>query len=145
MADDGRMCLSNKAAQRELRGIALARKAWLFAGSDRGGERAALMLMLIHTAKLNDVDPKPGSPTCWPADLPLIDPAPDGLSPRRCHLSSERLARRSLVRAHADAVSGFGFGPIGLSTGRCHLRRLARERVGPTASIRYAHTNLRPF
>jgi len=38
---DGRICLSNNAAERTLRGIALGRKAWLFAGSDRGGERAA--------------------------------------------------------------------------------------------------------
>ena len=38
--EDGRICLSNNAAERELRGIALGRKSWLFAGSDRGGERA---------------------------------------------------------------------------------------------------------
>ena len=56
--DDGGICLSNNAAERELRGIALGRKSWLFAGSDRGGERAAVMLTLIHTAKLNDVDPQ---------------------------------------------------------------------------------------
>ena len=56
--DDGRICLSNNAAERELRGIALGRKSWLFAGSDRGGDRAAVMLTLIHTAKLNDVDPQ---------------------------------------------------------------------------------------
>ena len=56
--DDGRICLSNNAAERELRGIALGRKSWLFAGSDRGGERAAVMLTLIQTAKLNDVDPQ---------------------------------------------------------------------------------------
>jgi transposase len=62
--DDGRICLSNNAAERELRGIALGRKSWLFAGSDRGGERAAVMLTLIHTAKLNDVDPK-----AWLADV----------------------------------------------------------------------------
>jgi hypothetical protein len=49
--DDGRICLSNNAAERELRG---GRKSWLFAGSDRGGERAAVMLTLIQTAKLND-------------------------------------------------------------------------------------------
>src|SRR5260370_6832550 len=55
---DGRICLSNNAAERALRGIALGRKAWLFAGSDRGGERAAVMLTLIQTAKLNDVDPQ---------------------------------------------------------------------------------------
>jgi transposase len=62
--DDGRICLSNNAAERELRGIALGRKSWLFAGSDRGGERAAIMLTLIHTAKLNDVDPQ-----TWLADV----------------------------------------------------------------------------
>ena len=56
--EDGRICLSNNAAERELRGIALGRKSWLFAGSDRGGERAAIILTLIHTAKLNDVDPQ---------------------------------------------------------------------------------------
>jgi transposase len=62
--DDGRICLSNNAAERELRGIALGRKSWLFVGSDRGGERAAVMLTLIQTAKLNDVDPQ-----AWLADV----------------------------------------------------------------------------
>src|SRR6266700_2127787 len=62
--DDGRICLSNNAAERALRGIALGRKSWLFAGSDRGGERAAVMLTLIQTARLNDVDPQ-----AWLADL----------------------------------------------------------------------------
>jgi transposase len=62
--DDGRICLSNNAAERALRGIALGRKAWLFAGSDRGGERAAIMFTLIQTAKLNDVDPQ-----AWLADV----------------------------------------------------------------------------
>jgi IS66 C-terminal element/Transposase IS66 family len=57
-------CLSNNAAERVLRGIALGRKSWLFAGSDRGGERAAIMLTLIHTAKLSDVDPQ-----AWFADV----------------------------------------------------------------------------
>jgi transposase len=56
--DDGRICLSNNAAERALRGIALGRKAWLFAGSDRGGQRAAVMCTLIQTAKLNHVDPQ---------------------------------------------------------------------------------------
>jgi len=41
--DDGRICLSNNAAERALRGIALGRKSWLFCGSDRGGDRAAMM------------------------------------------------------------------------------------------------------
>jgi transposase len=61
---DGRICLSNNAAERALRGIALGRKAWLFAGSDRGGDRAAAMYSLIITAKLNNVDPR-----AWLADV----------------------------------------------------------------------------
>jgi transposase len=56
--DDGRVCLSNNAAERGLRGIALGRKSWLFAGSDRGGMRAAVMYSLIVTAKMNDIDPQ---------------------------------------------------------------------------------------
>jgi len=56
--DDGRICLSNNAAERALRGIALGRKSWLFAGSDRGGQRAAAMYSLIVTAKMNDIDPQ---------------------------------------------------------------------------------------
>ena len=62
--DDGRICLTNNAAERALRGLALGRKAWLFAGSDRGGERAALLYGLIVTTKLNDVDPQ-----AWLADV----------------------------------------------------------------------------
>jgi len=56
--DDGRICLTNNAAERAIRGIALGRRAWLFAGSDRGGERAAAMFTLIETAKFNGVDPQ---------------------------------------------------------------------------------------
>ncbi len=62
--DDGRICLTNNAAERALRGVALGRKARLFAGSDRGGERAAFMYTLIGTAKLNDIDPQ-----TWLADV----------------------------------------------------------------------------
>jgi transposase len=56
--EDGRVCLSNNAAERGLRGVALGRRAWLFCGSDRGGQRAATMYGLIVTAKMNDVDPQ---------------------------------------------------------------------------------------
>jgi transposase len=56
--DDGRICLSNNAAERALRGIALGRKSWLFCGSDRGGQRAAILYSLIVSAKLNDIDPQ---------------------------------------------------------------------------------------
>jgi transposase len=62
--EDGRVCLTNNAAERGLRGIALGRKSWLFAGSDRGGQRAAMMYSLIVTAKMNDVDPQ-----AWLADV----------------------------------------------------------------------------
>ena len=56
--DDGRICLTNNAAERALRGIALGRKSWLFAGSDRGGQRAAVMYSLIVSAKMNNIDPQ---------------------------------------------------------------------------------------
>ncbi len=56
--NDGRVCLSNNAAERGLRGIALGRKSWLFCGSDRGGIRAAAMYSLIITAKMNGIDPQ---------------------------------------------------------------------------------------
>jgi transposase len=62
--DDGRVCLSNNAAERALRGIALGRRSWMFCGSDRGGQRAAAMYSLIVTAKMNDVDPQ-----AWLADV----------------------------------------------------------------------------
>ncbi len=62
--DDGRICVSNNAAERALRGIALGRKSWLFCGSDRGGGRAAVMYSLIVTARMNDVDPQ-----AWLADV----------------------------------------------------------------------------
>jgi transposase len=62
--DDGRICLTNNAAERALRGFALGRKSWLFAGSDRGADRAAVMATLIISAKLNDIDPQ-----AWLADV----------------------------------------------------------------------------
>jgi len=62
--DDGRLCMSNNAAEREIRAVALGRKNWTFAGSDEGGHRAAAIYTLIQTAKLNDVDPQ-----AWLADV----------------------------------------------------------------------------
>jgi hypothetical protein len=61
---DGRACITNNAAERALRGVCLGRKSWLFCGSDRGGQRAAIMYSLIGTAKLNNVDPQ-----AWLADV----------------------------------------------------------------------------
>src|SRR5437660_5463459 len=62
--DNGRICLSNNAAERALRGIALGRRSWLFAGSDRGAQRTVAMYSLIVTAKMNDADPQ-----AWLADV----------------------------------------------------------------------------
>ena len=62
--DDGRLCMSNNAAERELRAIAVGRRNWTFAGSDEGGRRAAAIYTLIATAKLNDIDPQ-----AWLADV----------------------------------------------------------------------------
>ena len=61
--EDGRVCLTNNAAERALRGVALGRKSWLFAGSERGGHRAAFMYSLIGSAKMNGIDPQ-----AWLAD-----------------------------------------------------------------------------
>jgi transposase len=85
--DDGRICLTNNAAERALRCIPLGRKAWLFCGSDRGGQRAAVIYTLIQTAKLNDIDPQ-----AWLADvLARIADHPatrlDDLLPWNWHLS----------------------------------------------------------
>jgi transposase len=62
--DDGRLCMTNNAAERELRAIAVGRRNWTFAGSDEGGRRAAALYTLIATAKLNDLDPQ-----AWLADV----------------------------------------------------------------------------
>jgi transposase len=62
--DDGRLCMSNNAAERGVRPIAIGRKNWTFAGSDHGGHRAAAIYTLIETAKLNDVDPQ-----AWLTDI----------------------------------------------------------------------------
>jgi hypothetical protein len=65
LLDDGRVCLSSNAAERALRGVAVGRRNWTFAGSDAGRCRAAAVYTLIETCKMDDVDPKPGSLTCW--------------------------------------------------------------------------------
>jgi len=56
--DDGRLALDNNPAERALRGVAIGRKNYLFAGSDAGGRRAATMYSLIETAKLSGINPQ---------------------------------------------------------------------------------------
>jgi transposase len=62
--EDGKICLTNNAAERALRCVAVGRRNWTFCGSDRGGERAAAIYGLVTTAKLNDIDPE-----AWLADV----------------------------------------------------------------------------
>jgi transposase len=71
--DDGTLEIDNNIAERAIRGLAVGRKNWLFAGSDTGGQRAAAIYSLIETAKLNDINPE-----AWLADiLPRIDDHPN--------------------------------------------------------------------
>ena len=101
--DDGRICLSNNAAERAMRSPAIGRKAWLFAGSDRGGQRAAMLYGLIVTAKLNDVDPQ-----AWLADvLARIADLHAGQPPRRTsalELEGRRSGGCSRVTAQRNKV-----------------------------------------
>ena len=62
--EDGRICLTNNAAECALRPLCLGRRSWLFAGSDRGSMRATAVYTLIGTARLNDIDPQ-----AWLADV----------------------------------------------------------------------------
>lgn len=55
--DDGKIEIDNNSAERALRSVAVGRKNWLFAGSDKGGETAANIYSLIETAKLNNINP----------------------------------------------------------------------------------------
>jgi Transposase IS66 family len=140
--DDGRICLTNNAAERALRGIAIGRRAWLFAGSDRGGERAAAMFTLIETAKLNTSIRRLGSPmysagsmitrlpgyrSCCPGigkcpspTPPLPDPtrprcSPDAygvVAPCRSSVSATRSQGNSSMRARIVAKSSAARGRV---------------------------------
>jgi transposase len=55
---DGRLEISNNAAERAIRPLAIGRKNWLFSGSDTGGERAAIIYTIVETAKLNSLEPE---------------------------------------------------------------------------------------
>jgi transposase len=55
--DDGRIEIDNNTAERAIRPVVLGRVNWLFAGSLRAGQRAAAIMSLIGSAKMNDLDP----------------------------------------------------------------------------------------
>ncbi len=93
-ADDGRIEIDNNAAERSIRGIALGRKNWLFAGSDTGGERAAAVYSLIATCKLNGIDPKPISALSSPKSL-IIDQSRGRTAP--VELGKQPTPRRSRI------------------------------------------------
>jgi transposase len=90
---DGRLEISNNAAERAIRPLALGRKNWIFAGSDSGGERAAAIYTLIETAKLNSLDPEAYLREVFSriADHPInriADLLPWNLSPRSATLAA---------------------------------------------------------
>jgi transposase len=90
--DDGRLCMSNNAAERELRAVAVGRRNWTFAGSDEGGRRAAAIYTLIATAKLNDLDPQ-----AWLADV--LARLPDHRAKRIHELLPWNWRRHSIAQA----------------------------------------------
>jgi transposase len=63
--------MTNNAAEREPRAIAIGRHNWTFAGSDEGGRPAAVLYTLIAMAKHNDVDPQRLARRCPGADAGL--------------------------------------------------------------------------
>ena len=122
--EDGRICLTNNAAERALRGLALGRKSWLFAGSERGAERAAVMYTLIQTAKLNGIDPQ-----AWLADvLSRMAETPQNSARRAPTLELD--VRSSFARRRVTAALGgglpFSFHPL-LS---CRARAICRGALG---------------
>ena len=110
--DDGRICTTNNAAERALRPLCLGRRSWLFAGSDRGGRRAAAMYTLIGTARLNNVDPQ-----AWLADALGRTAGSTNSSPGTAFPS------RGSIKPHRPASSP------GTSAGRSFLKRQALNPI----------------
>ena len=83
--EDGWICLSNNAAERALRGVALGRRSWLFCGSDRGGQRAAAMYTLIGRLLLSIFFAPGSTAVIWRVFVHITDPivrAVGAVSPR---------------------------------------------------------------
>jgi transposase len=103
---DGRLCMSNNAAERAVRCVAVGRKNWTFAGSDDGGHRAAAIYTLIETAKLNGIDPQ-----AWLADV--LARLPDHPARRLDLLLPWNWRTQNLVAEAAGSSDG---GPRSLTT-----------------------------
>ena len=103
---DGRLCMSNNAAERAVRCVAVGRKNWTFAGSDDGGHRAAAIYTLIETAKLNGIDPQ-----AWLADV--LARLPDHPARRLDQLLPWNWRTQNLVAEAAGSSDG---GPRSLTT-----------------------------
>ena len=97
--DDGTLEIDNNAAERAIRGVALGRKNWLFAGSDAGGERAAAIYSLIETCKLNGLDPKPISAPSSPASQII----PSTASQNSCRGNGRKPINSRTPRSSPDA------------------------------------------
>jgi hypothetical protein len=86
---DGALEIDDNAAERAMRGCALGRKNWLFAGSAAGGKALAIAATLIETAKLATSTPTPGSPTPSPAPRTTRSPASTNSCPGTTEGSSQ--------------------------------------------------------
>jgi transposase len=58
MFNNGILELDNNTVERAVKPVAIGRKNWMFAGSERGGKARAIAFTLIETTNLNDVDPQ---------------------------------------------------------------------------------------
>ena len=96
--------MSNNAAERELRAVAVGRRNWTFAGSDEGGRRAAAISTLIATSKLDDIDPQ-----AWLADVLAPPPGSSGqahpLPPAEELVASERRPRCLCASCHPTKMT----------------------------------------
>ena len=104
--DDDCICMTNNAAERALRGVAIGRANWTSAGSNRGAQRAAAIYTLTVTCKLNGVDPQAYLVDVL-ARLPTTQPAPSTIScPRLGRCWPSRRLPKHRIASDRDATCG---------------------------------------
>jgi hypothetical protein len=107
LTTDGRLEMTNNAAERAIRPLALGRKNWLFAGSDNGERRAATIYTITQTPNSTATIPKPISPTSWPAS-PIT---PSTGSTSCCHGGGAQWAkRRRQTKRPRESPGAYGDG-----------------------------------